>query len=347
MLAVVLGACVTDLEPTTGELEQSLCDGWMCGTNSPQIAEFGFWDLNLPTVLGTPGLPNLRGLQIIDFRQNGAAYLPRVVGGRLIAVGAVTLSGPALVNGSFTIRNGTRIFQLRVAEVASVDSWAQPSSGRVTLESYKLDWTEFVSGHWGDFRNVCKNPPSRENPDALGMSGATAFHTLLFEGDRIDAEKKRDTGIDTTWFNLGCAGSALAKMALTGHTEAAHNAGTFHTTLDERQTMLKMLAADYCGDGTPYTVPGQPLNWRDDHSTMHLLAPAASLVLEARWTPNGAACLNKTRVDVHWIAADTTAFGLGTNIYNLVASQCGLKMPPPCADGSLNTSGYHLLSATP
>jgi hypothetical protein len=350
ILVVVLGACVAEVEPFTGEAQQSLCAGWMCGTNSPQIAEFGFWDLNAPPSLTIPGQPNIRGLQILRFVQGGVAYVPRVSAGRLMAIGTgSTLTGPALVNGYFLLANGSRYFKLRVAEVGTVDSWAQPSLGgnHVTLESYKLDWTEFLNGNWGEFRNVCTNPPSRDNTDSLTMTGNAAFQTLLFEGDRIDAFKKLDTGVDNSWFNLGCAGSALAKMALTGHTQAAVNAGTFAPTLDERQTMLKMLAADYCGDGTPYTTPGQPLNWKDDHGTMQLISPPASLVFEARWTPNGAACLNKTRVDVHWTANDTVAFGLGTNVYNLVASQCGPKMPPPCADLSFNTSGYHLLTATP
>ena len=358
---VVLGlgaGCVNgDVDaPQASSVEQDIltCQEFMCGTNSPQIAEFGFWDLNLPTIFGTWGAPNNKGLQVVEFIQGAGAYLPRVTRGRLLAAPTttvapynVTLSGSGLVGGFFLLVKDNRLFKLRVAEVNQVASWAQPTSGpHVMLETYKLDWTEFKNG-WGDFRNVCINPPSRENPDTLGMVGALSFHTLLFEGDRIDADLKLDTGIDRTWFNLGCAGSALAKMALTGHTEGARDAGTLFTTLAERQTMLKMLTGDYCGTGTAFTVAGQPLNWADDHGTMKLIQQPAQLVREARWTPTGAACLDKPRVDVHPTATSEQVFGVNVNIYNLAVTMCGSRMPPPCDDNTLDNDGYHLLSATP
>jgi hypothetical protein len=216
------------------------------------------------------------------------------------------------------------------------------------LESYQLDWAEVKNGLPERFVNACKNPPGRDNPDSLTMLGALSFHTLLFEGDRIHAAKKLDTGVDPSWVNLGCAGSALAKMALTGHTEASANASTFVTTLSERQAMLKMLTADYCGDGKPFTVGGQPLNWRDDHDSMQLAAliatPPQPLVLESRWTEDGAACLEKPRVDVHWTPAGDKEFG--DNVYAQIQRHCSPRLLPHCADGSFDTAGYHLLTAT-
>jgi hypothetical protein len=344
------GGCVagtTDDLPTGATVQAAggNCDVFMCGTNSPQIAEFGFWDLNLPPALGVLGSPNNMGLQVYGFLQGGLLYQPNVYAGHLTARrGGVTLSGGALAGGALVLARGSRIFKIEVMEVGSVTSWALPVLGPpVSLESYKLNWFELVNGSWGDGRNVCKNPPTRENSDALTMMGQFAFHTLLFEGDRIAGDKKRDTGIDDTWFNLGCAGHALAKMALTGHTEAARNAGTFATSLAERTAMLKMLSADYCGDGTPFTVAGQPLNWRDDRGTMKLVALPAQLVMESRWTQDGAACLDKTRVDAHWTALGASTFG--PDVYGQVEAHCPATMPPPCAPG-LDTLGYHLLTAT-
>jgi ADYC domain len=353
---VVLGAgCATsDLaEPQVAAVQQDvvqLCDGWLCGTNSPQIASFGFWELNFPTVLGTPGLPNNVGMQVLGFAQGGSLYLPKVFAGKLTATrDATTLSGSALVGGSLYLGTDTRLFRIGITEVGSVESWAQPTTKapHVMLESYKLNWSEFVNNGWGDPRDLCPHPPDRESGDGLTMIGQFAFHTLLFEGDRIDPIGKRDTGVDTTWVNLGCAGSALAKMALTGHTEAARVARTFVTKLAERQTMLKLLAADYCGDGTPFTVPGQPLNWRDDRGTMKLAAliaqPPKPLVLESRWTPDGAACLDKPRIDAHWTQLGNTTFG--ADVYDQVQQHCTTPLPP--CDPSFEVEGYHLLSATP
>jgi len=344
-------------EPHTGNVRQLVggpddgtCDEFMCGTNSPQIAEFGFWELNLPEKLGSAGLPNNVGMQLIGFLQEGKLYLPAVSGGRLTATrDTITLAGDELVGGGLYLTNGKRSFLLKITEVGSVDSWAQSSSGLpVMLESYKLDWTELLNGGETEFHNMCTRPPTRDGNDTLGMAGPLAFHTLLFEGDRIDAKRKLDTGVDPSWMNLGCAGSALAKLALTGHTEASRNAKTFNTSLAERQTMLKMLTADYCGDGTPFTVPGQPLNWRDDAGTMQLTAlitqPPQPLRLEARWTEKGAACLDSPRVDVHWTELGDKVFG--ADVYQQVKDHCAGSMPPPCADGSFDLDGYHLLTAT-
>jgi hypothetical protein len=355
---VVLGVgCVAgDVdEPRVGAVQQDIggCDEFMCGTNSPVIAEFGFWELNLPEALGTLGLANNVGMQVLGFVQNNALYLPRVLRGKLTASnGVTTLSGSALVGGYFYLKNGSRTFELKVSAVGSVDSWAQPASGtpHVTLETYQLDWAEFFGSPPERFQNMCPNPPSKDNPDSLTMVGSTAFQTLLFEGDRINAAHKVDTSVDRSWFNLGCAGSALAKMALTGHTQGAWDAGTFSTTLAERTTMLKMLAADYCGDGTAFTVGGQPLNWEDDHGTMKLISAPANLVRESRWKETGAVCLDKPRVDVHPTANSIAQFGSMVTVYQQVQDHCQQTIQtklPACDGGAFDLAGHHLLSATP
>jgi hypothetical protein len=337
-------------EPPTSAVEQAFsggsgnCQEWLCGTNSPEIANFGFWELNLPPSLGTAGKRNNAGFQLLYFVQKNEKYLPKVFEGRLTASNdKVTLSGSQLVGGWLVLVRGSRNFKLRVTEVGRAVSWAQSSKGLVVLESYKLDWTEFTAGSNGkEFENVCNNPPNQENGELLHM---LQFHTLLFEGDRIDAKPKLDTGIDNSWFNLGCAGSALAKMALTGHTEASRHAGTFDTKIEDRQAILKMFAGDYCGDGTPFTVAGQPLSWVDDALTMNLAA--VPLKREARWYEKGAACLDDARVDVHPTTLSTATFGATPSIYEQVKDYCPQRVPPPCDGGTLDTDGFHLLSATP
>jgi hypothetical protein len=347
---LVLGIGCVSSSPTTGDestvtSEVQGCNVYMCGSNSPQIAELGFWELNFPTVLGIAGLPNNVGLQIDDFERAGHHYLPRVFGGRLTArSGGVTLAGEHLVGGWLNLHNGARRFRMRVTSVDTTDSWATPPDGSPLpqLESYQLDWSELANNQWSAFRSI------HSAATASGTSNPYELYTLLFEGDRIDAARKLDTGVDPTWVNFGVAGSALAKLALTGHTQAAHDAHTFETTLAERQTMLKMLVADYCGDGTPFTIAGQPLDWADDHGTMTLAAlatqPPQPLVLEARWNEHGAACLNVPRLDAHWTTLGQDTFG--SDIYDQVKAHCGAAMPPPCLDSDLGTDGYHLVTAS-
>jgi hypothetical protein len=363
MTAVGNGGCANnDGEPTAATTGLTAgrapsahfqdCNVTMCGTNSPVIAEFGFWDLNIPTEAGTWGLPNAGGIQLYGFYQNNLLFMPRVLNGVLTAhrrgispPGPTVLTGQQLVGGYFLLRNGARMFALYVDDVSEVESWAQPATGaQVQLETYQLDWAEVVDGVPGErVTNVCSSTvPDKVLSDALRMIGPLASHALLFEGDRIDDNARVDQAIDNTWFNLGCAGSGLAKLALTGHTQASMNAGTFTTTLDERTTALKMFAADYCGNGTAFTVSGQPLNWTDDRGTMQLISAPSDLELEARWGPHGAICLNQPRVAVNPTPTAAYAF---PDILAEIQAICPL--PPPCDDLSLQTDGAHLMSATP
>ncbi len=63
---------------------------------------------------------------------------------------------------------------------------------------------------------------------------------------------------------------------------------------DHHQACTRMARADYCGDGTPWTVDGTAIDIWDD------LSPAiqereGKWEIEAEWTPDGAWCLNDIR----------------------------------------------------
>jgi hypothetical protein len=365
---VLASACLEQADDPEAAVEQAIgggedtCQTWQCGANSPLIENFGFHDMGLPTTFGTPGPANNAGIQILVFvKYTGSTvgyYMPRVLKGKLSAFPVsstppvnVTLTGQALVGGYFWLITPLGYYKLFIDEVGSVKSWAQPpgtppNQPSVFLETYRLNWASFANVETRT--NVCSNPGER---DDMGMTGKLSFHSLLFEGDQIDAGHKWVTGVDTQWFNIGCAGSALAKMALTGHTEASRLALTFNTSLSERQTMLKMLTADYCGLGKPFTVPHQPLNWADDHGTMFMIAPAASpprpVFREARWNRNGAVCLDLPRVDSYWTPlGESLLLSGGLSVYQQVQAFCGARMPPPCTGSPLGNDGYHLVTAT-
>jgi ADYC domain len=134
---------------------------------------------------------------------------------------------------------------------------------------------------------------SEAQPEPQPLCTTSVNEALLFAGDRYDAERKTVTatgGATAGWFNIACAGTALAKLHLTRHTEASQ---TVPTTAAERQAMLKMFTADVCGDGTSFTVQGQPLLWADAKGlTAFASAPAS---LEAVWSDRGALCLDTPR----------------------------------------------------
>lgn len=313
------------------------CDVTRCGTNSPSIDGRGFHELNINH------LPNAQGIRLIAFVKGGNSYQPRVVHGRLLASnGSGTFGGIWLIGAQFIVaeENGHQ-FAITIEDVGTVHYWAaRPGVPPATLETYNLDWQPVGLGQR---QPVCGNPvldPKDQNHDLLGMTALTA---VMFEGDRIDAAAKTvSPTIDPTWFNLGCAGHAIAKLALTGHTEAARSDG-YATTVLERQAMLKMLVGDYCGRGVAFTAPGERLYWRDDRHWMDYLGPVQPVV-DARWTPAGAACLGKPRLDAN--APMTWPTGLAKPVSDAINAACPTL--PTCADlDPAHQDGFHLVSANP
>lgn len=330
----MLSACATE-PPATGEVVQEaiICPSWMCGTNSPVIATYAFHELNVR------GLANAEGFAITKFRKGATPYQVAVVGGQLVGTspGGATISGQQLIGAQLVVSRGLTNYVIKVEALAAVPYYAKrPGSPVPSLEAYRLLVSSTSPGTdtpYGDWRNLCARPLVRAD---LNLPGDMA---VVFEGDRIDPDRKRVYGYDTSWFNIGCAGHTLAKMYLTGHVAAAANDG-YVTTRDERQTILKMFSADYCGTGKPFTVAGVKLSWADDHQWMsHALG---AIDLEARWTPYGAQCLNVPRLVANPTVAGDAAFPGGVGA--AIAAECGL---PACPNPDPYQITTHLVSANP
>jgi len=346
-LGLSLSACAIS-EPTeddieVSEVEQGLmpqCDEPGCGLNSPEIANYNFWDLSL-----NYNTYNTQGFRITSFEKNGVPYTLSVSGGRIKGVRRDgVLSGQALVGATIHVEHQSDLeFVIVINAVQQWSFWAKTgSSTTARAEGYELLWRQL--GTATHYENVCSDPPVR-GIDTL----YTASHlTFVFEGERISQETKTIAStLDTRWFNLGCAGSTLAKLHLTGHTYAASLATNraFSTTIPERQTMLKMLSADYCGTGKAFTIQGTPLDWADDKNWMEYAYSTQNV--EARWNADGAVCLNRPRVLVNPIG--TTGTEWLPSIVQDIAVECrtaGHPLPP-CPDQAEEPGAFHLTSANP
>ncbi|HEY0192058.1 MAG TPA: ADYC domain-containing protein, partial [Kofleriaceae bacterium] len=86
-------------------------------------------------------------------------------------------------------------------------------------------------------------------------------------------------------FTLACRGSSIAKCEELGYT-AWDGYGR------ELAACVRALRADYCGDGTPYTVNGTLVNIYDDAG---LEADDTAWSIEAAWTADGAACVTSAQ----------------------------------------------------
>ncbi len=348
-LAVAAGAgCVFNEQLTEGEESQALknqCDDWFCGQNSPVILNHGFSDLRIDHAENAQGfafwkLVDAQGVEWELHVNNAEIWGKSLTGSGL-------LTNQHLVGSRIWVRyRGSAMYIIEISEVGPAQFWAAlPNGTHPTTPSYTLRWAPFdITTGVGHFEDLCSNPPDSDNVgETLGID---VHRTVVFEGDRFDSVTKKATGYDGRYFNLGCAGSLLAKMHLSGHTTAS-SAWGYATTIYEKTAMIKMLSADYCGDGSAFTVAGEPLYWADDRSTMQAFGKGD---VEARWSHKGALCLNKPRVLVNPTDLSKQTFGWDYDAFQaeLIAA-CGGKdrVPPPCTDTELVAKPGHLVSVNP
>jgi hypothetical protein len=327
VLSCLLGACGVEL----GSTDQAIvaCPNWACAQNGPTLNNRDFHEL------AENGESNLEGFHLGTMAKNGVTYAARVSGHRLygLAANSSTISGAALVGASFTVLDAANhAIRIHINGVAVFPMWGGPHTG-AAVESYRLEWIDDTKV----VRNLCANPPpdKPQSPELLGMRGE---YTLMFEGNRYDAKRKLVLPGDRNWFNLACAGHALSKLFLTGHAS-----GSGFATTDEQQAALKNITADYCGDGTSFTVGGEPLFWKTANTYMKYYAPPTTL--EARWDAKGATCLGQPRLRT---SKNPIAAAVFPDINAAIDAQCAATRPPPCADVDLDDfAGAAVVSANP
>jgi hypothetical protein len=95
----------------------------------------------------------------------------------------------------------------------------------------------------------------------------------------------------TTSFTFGCRGTALAKCVEFGYKPWKTVGGV--SLRNHHQACTRMIRADYCGDGTPWTQDGTQINIYDNLGIQGDASTTWSI--DAQWTPSGAVCFDKLR----------------------------------------------------
>jgi hypothetical protein len=357
-LTLVLGLTACATEPAVDSIQQASakpgedgtgggCPVWGCGSNTSKVHGIPFIDVH------EGGQANSDGFSIVRFEQQIAGvwtrFDPDVQDAQLLArhrrTGAIVLQGGQVEGGRFVLHNTstTLDYYLTVVAVDEMTLWAQDDwTDPVWTHIYRLQWQDPTSPNVPE--DICG-----VNPDGAVGGGVMAdFHAVLFDDDRVDTDQLRFTGEVPGWFNIGCAGHALAKMHLLGQTRAASNLLGVATTLTERTANLKMITGDYCGNGLTFTVPGEPLLWRDAHGWYDTTTmPPATAVLEARWFEGGALCLNTPRVDHNGLAVPlgvaTFPDGVSSLLPRYSLEWCATR-PPPCQGTFADQDGAAVIS---
>jgi hypothetical protein len=328
----------------TGVVDQEVgagCSPWVCGSNDPYLSIYFH---ELPDLIG---MSNPEGFTLLGMVVGPQMYNLDVVNGELRGwkAGFAPVTGAALANKVIKVKGPDgKVYNLKIVGAPSTTPLYPVGSG--TTPAYQIEYT--IQGDPDQrARNICDNPGQYLGEyDTLFQNKWTV---VLFETERFDAKSKRITGNNHKFFNIGCAGHILSKMHLTHHSIVT-GVGAYATTPEERQTMMKMYAADYCKDGTSFTIGGEDLSWTDDHGWLPHYYPLASLSLEARWNKDGPICVESPRLKGSMDPLATTLFPAGVEA--AIAARCPAAVPPTCS--SLGQSldpgkleGAHLVSANP
>jgi hypothetical protein len=284
LLTVGLAGC-DQSEPDSSSLRDlpvNNCTTWRCGYNTTEINGKSLQELHLG------GQANSDGVKLVGFLPPLGLLLNwqlGVEGDALVARGGLfgnqTLRGAQLIGSTMLLKlDGLVTVPVLIAGYEQVDSWA--SNGE-PVAAYALVYADLAQPLLQ--RSVCKGTLL----DPLQAS------VVILAGERYDLDAKTVIANQTNWITLACAGSAAAKMSLLGYgPHAEFTDANTPASVGQRQATLKMITADYCGDGYSYTEDGTPLEWENQGGTV---VPEEDVgVLEAIWTEDGAACLDVPRV---------------------------------------------------
>ena len=294
----------------------SRCSFWGCGTNSPTVGDGVVFD-ELDSRFNAPVGPNR--IAIVEASRLTVPVTLRVDRQELVATelrGGRELRGTDLIDTIITLRGAGGTYELKINNVKDREMtfWANDPRDRTSGAGEFVPFYEILTRATaaGGFQpSICRPGISTVEKIWTGVDG----FAIVFAGDHYDPVHKlvSDTPAGTTLFNLACAGAAPAKMHLMRHTNAGSwtadhhlDAGhaPFATSVAQRQAMLKMFAADYCGTGHAFTIDGQPLvygdaaAWYPPTPTTPRIDPPTGYIgtIESLWDDHGALCLDTPRL---------------------------------------------------
>ena len=289
--AVLALACVEPDPATLGATEQEAgCNMWGCGTNSPILGPFNMYELN-------ENGPNLDGITITDLILNGQSYRVDVQGARLVAIplsGTGTLSGTRLIGARIRLSTSAGPAVIHIENVTPRGQlfWRGPVG---YVETYELKYTGAGMPNFGGPIPLCLTAPSTASGE--GPQWAQPYEAILYTGDRYNSIAKTVTAssyaASGNYFNIACAGGALAKLHLNRYTTASSVSG-YTSTAATRQAMLKMYTGDVCGSGVAYTMQGTSLKWTN--AAGQSSSGGGTTSNEAMWTAAGASCIQTHRL---------------------------------------------------
>ena len=290
------GCMVEDLPSGTGEDEvgrvalasDQSCPPSSCPHNTPYVHGLRIDELHYGQP-GEPGVPNQRseqGFLMLGFTAaDGQEGRITIQDGELRAtVGEGKVLAPEdVVGGRIRVdwqvpSQAPRLYDLIITQMDYVRSW-----------TYDVRMVPAYTIIAHDLLLTVEDQPICKTDD-----GATT-HAVLLANERYDVDtlRVREKVPVDGWFTIVCEHSALYEMRLAGYDPEIPAGERFHTEPHQRQATLRMITADYCGIGHPFTEVGRELRWQNQAGWyQHDLSQTSH---EAIWGPDGALCLDQPR----------------------------------------------------
>lgn len=238
--------------------------------NSPIVNEASLSDINLVGV-------NSAGVKIQGVYVGKSGYYTLAVDAerdRFLGINLNdaddTLEGAAFVGAKIVLQiNGGDLVYLEITDYDDqVGSWSESGAPVTAYRAMYVDK--------GVQTSLCP-AANAENQWFTIISGELydpVTHTISATDDAL---------------TIACVGEAAAKLKLLDY----HPNGNLGASPEQRQATLRMITADYCGTGQSFTAQGVEVAWRNAGGTVW--PPFEEQVLEAKWGPEGALCLDQPR----------------------------------------------------
>lgn len=211
--------------------------------------------------------------------------------------GGFSLQGGSLVmtRADHTILTGSALVGLPMRGVLSDNSTVYLQIARAIPtddpEIYKYNVESWDGSRWS---SLCGQDAAGAQIPAYALAGRWDESVgTSTGGDYID---------DPSLFTFACAQGVLAKCVAAGYAPwktvvECNEVRCQHISMRVmHQACTRMMRADYCGDGTPHTQAGTPINvW--DHFDVQVRAENApgNWHPEAEWGSEGAVCIRQAR----------------------------------------------------
>ncbi|MEL6184311.1 MAG: ADYC domain-containing protein, partial [Myxococcota bacterium] len=185
---------------------------------------------------------------------------------------------------------------------------------------------------------LCGTGPTGDAIPALAVPGTWNHERGAYGGGKWHGNQHH--------FSFACRGSSIAKCMEAGYkpwTDPNSSRGNIKnrgegnvTRANHLQACVRMIRADYCGDGTSHTVNGRTIEFWDSMG-MHT-KEQNNFTFEAAWTPDGVLAFDYPRVMDH-------RKGMPSCWYNVPWANSHMKDPSSNDIEYLRQQGHFLFSA--